>query len=842
MAFGRRYGLQPMFRSLTRGAQMGLLHGRATSCLTIRAFEREFMSHSLIAAFLMLMAAGDALAQDSLPAMAPARQVGGVEIPGDCALAKKEHPRLLFTRADIPRLRERLKHPRLAAELEHAKKMAADKQASGILLGVLYYLTDDPLYLAQAREKFTIDSQPESALLADLIMGAGDAAEQQKLADQLVAVVKKERYRPHVVHDLAAWGHGHDQWIDTDLRERYRSDMMDVIRSNNAWSMGRGGSSMGHGYNGEHFYSRELSAAVAWTTATGQDIIGQCDFAAHSPEWYVYHYRPWTAQPEVEHIGVTSMCGHWEATTPAKHEGENMAVLAVTRFGDGLGQWWVDEVISKVRMGWRADRDGCGGVWGKLLWYDPELPAAPLATLPPARLFPENGHAIMRSDWSKDATFALFRCGRFGTIDGYWGRNNADNLSFIITKNGFLAPDTGGVHRGNSHATQMVGRQMDDPPNASEYARQTIAHNSILVGDQPLHVNHPGNYGLNKGEIVRDGGQCVYQDDKWWAAWGLTKPAREEEGRRPPFKPGTMVAYETSPLYDYAAGDATYSYPPGRVKSITRQFAYLRPDTFIVFDRVVKSDPRLPTRWLLHSMYEPEWNGRKVADDSLPADQQFAIAEDGKTRIANPNPGGRYMLSGGDLLTIDDRYAGMTGRLFARVLLPAADQRNLRLIGGPWHDFEVEGVNYGPTEKTYGPKTGANDPANRESSLAIEGWRVELSPKAAGADANFLVVMHAAEQKQAQMPAVESITADGQTGAKVTIGDKVYEVTFVTSGPVGGHIKLTQGQKTLLDQYLAGKVEDNYGKWSSDPNYKTWMTRPEYKNFIGAKEVDAYKP
>ena len=40
--------------------------------------------------------------------------IGGVQVPADCALARKEHPRLLFTKQDLPRLRERLKHPRIA--------------------------------------------------------------------------------------------------------------------------------------------------------------------------------------------------------------------------------------------------------------------------------------------------------------------------------------------------------------------------------------------------------------------------------------------------------------------------------------------------------------------------------------------------------------------------------------------------------------------------------------------------------------------------------------------------------------------------------------------------------
>jgi len=59
--------------------------------------------------------------------------IGGVEIPVDCALARHEHPRLLFTKADLPRLRQRLPHPRIAAELEHAKQLAADHKAGATI-------------------------------------------------------------------------------------------------------------------------------------------------------------------------------------------------------------------------------------------------------------------------------------------------------------------------------------------------------------------------------------------------------------------------------------------------------------------------------------------------------------------------------------------------------------------------------------------------------------------------------------------------------------------------------------------------------------------------------------
>lgn len=754
--------------------------------------------------------------------------IGGVEVAADCALARKEHPRLLFTRADIPRLRERMKNPRLAAELEHARQLAAKGRADAILLGVLYYLTGEQTYLDQAKAKLQPSWIQTYPLAADLVMGAATPGEQQKMAAGMVEIARKERWRPHLVLDLAAWGHGFDDFLDQDLKQRYKSDMVDAVAYNNLWSQGRGGSSMGHGYYGEHFYSEPFTMAVAWSNATGQDWVGKCDFAAHTPEYYLFHYLPWFPTPHLAHIGVTSMCTHFEAVMPSKFEGENLAVLAAAKFHDGVGQWWVDNVISKVARGWAPDSAGEAGLWGKLLWYDPELPPAPPESLPPARLFPENGHAVMRSDWTAGATYALFRCGRYGEIDGWWGRNNADNLSFIIGKKGTLAADTGAVHSLNNGALGFAGSQMhsESLPHITEYARRTIAHNSLLVGAGPLELRGWNNTLLG---TVEAGGQSPIQDKTWWKAWGLPEP---KAGDRP-FKEGEIVAYETSPLFDYAAGDATHSYPPDRVRSITRQFVYLRPDTFVIFDRVQAAGAGQPITWLLHTLYEPAWNGTRQPDPSLPPEKQLAVAPDGKSIIPNPHPGGRFLCTAGDTFTADDRWPGMEGRLFAHILLPEERERSVRLVGGAWHEFEVEGTNYGPTEDTYGKRQGAKNPHNYDNTIGVEGWRVEVSPKGTPQQATFLVVLHAADRKTEKMPPAERIERAGMQGARVTVGARVYEVLFRTAGAVGGHVTIAENGQPVADRDLAAGVEDNYRKWSADARSTLWTTKPEYRNFIG---------
>jgi len=756
--------------------------------------------------------------------------IGGVAVSADCALACKEHPRLLFTKADVPRLQERLTHPRIAAELEHAKQLAAENKAGAILLGVLYYLTDERKYLEAAQAKLEPSWVQTYPLAADLVMGAATPAQQQAEASRIVEIVKKERWRPHVVLDLAAWGHGHDEFLDADLKTRLRTDMSEGIEYNNLWSQGRGGSSMSHGYYGEHFYTEWFTMAVAWSNATGQDWISRCDFAAHTPEYYVFHYRPWTWPPQVVHVGVNAMCAHWQSITPAKFEGDNLAVLAASRFHDGLGQWWTEEVISTISMGWGTSALGEGGVWGKLLWYDPELPRVEPQMLPPARLFPENGHVVMRSDWTEDATYALFRCGRFGEIDGLWGRNNADNLHFIINKRGILAADTGAVHSLNNAALAFAGSQVhsDDLPHIREYARQTIAHNSIAVGSEPLELRGWKNAVLG---TVRSGGQSPIQDESWWKLWDLPKP---KAGDRP-FREGRIIAYETSLLFDYAVGDATHSYPPGRVKSITRQFVYLRPDTFVVFDRVVNAEDGFQTRWLMHTLYEPQFDGKTIPDTSLSRAEQLVVTRDGKGTAPNPQPGGLFLHAEATSFTVDDQWPQMTGRLFGKILLPDAGSRIVRTVGGAWHDFEVEGINYGPTEETYADNRSLRSRRehDHENSIGLGGWRIELSPQGKPAATQFLVVLQASDQATESMAPVERIEQAARVGAKVTVGTTAFEVTYATEGPVGGHIRITQDGNVTLDRPLADDVEDNYQKWSTDPRYEAWTTRPEYRNFIG---------
>lgn len=243
-------------------------------------------------------------------------------------------------------------------------------------------------------------------------------------------------------------------------------------------------------------------------------------------------------------------------------QGPNDALLLarIRREQDGLGLAWM-ETFRSQEPAWNKDREALG----RFLWWDPDQKPMDPATLPTTRLFPTSGHVTMRSDWGDEATFATFRCGRFGEIDGTWGRNNADNLSFTIRKRGPLALDSGPVHGQNTTVLKFLGEGGDAAiPAIGNYGRQTIAHNSITVGEGE-YVHHDYR-GKPTGNVVRRGGQSVPQMPDWWAQWGFSKPQSD-------FMEGRITAYRTHPLYDYACGDARFSYPPEwGIEEITRQF------------------------------------------------------------------------------------------------------------------------------------------------------------------------------------------------------------------------------------------------------------------------------
>ncbi len=760
-------------------------------------------------------------------------------IPEGSRLARNEHPRFLLVKEDLETLKRRLGDPRIAREFEALKRRCGEGRGAswdvwGGVCGhaLLWKLTGERRFLD------TVRNSPEFrkptwlfgwAATMDLLWEDLEDAERREMSDLVAAAVSRDGplyWRPtlHLAMVFYEGGKGpHDEALLRRMRHDFDGTLVEWTGKLNRWAAGRGGSDMSHGYNGEHAYWEPFVAAIGWSHATGEDYLSRAAFAKYQSPFYWYHFVPEPGPLCVEKIGVTRSADDAGAVTPAHAGANHLLFLTFTRERDGLGAGWMERFRSE-EPAWSKDREALG----RVLWWDPDLAPLDPATLPATRLFPTSGHVVMRSDWTDDATFATFRCGRFGEIDGAWGRNNADNLSFTLRKRGPLAIDSGPVHGQNPQVLKFLDTAGADSGISSigNYGRQTIAHNSITIGEKE-YVNRD-RAGKPTGIVARRGGQCVLQSPEWWTRWGF-------EGPRKDFAEGRIAAYRTHPLYDYACGDALHSYPAGWIDEITRQFLYLKPDVFVVYDRIVVADPEDLPCWMLHILREPRATGRERA--LTPAEIGPQFLKGAGEMVPHPSPGGHFLMEG-DGFTVESGSPGKPGGgwLSVRTLFPSPTGSERKKIGGRGHDFEVAGIQYGVSD--YGYRMADKDYVVR-STIGLLGWRVELRPRAPSKTVEFLHVLQAgvgAPPDGAPAAALAS-TAEAHTVTLEHAG-RSFAVRLARSGPRGGSVKVIQGGRTLFDGDLPGAVEDHWRFHRDSPHFDRWITDPRYRVVIEPSEED----
>ncbi|MGI5819247.1 MAG: heparinase II/III domain-containing protein [Armatimonadota bacterium] len=326
--------------------------------------------------------------------------------------------------------------------------------------------------------------------------------------------------------------------------------------------------------------------------------------------------------------------------------------------------------------------------------------------LPHARHFESMGQIFMRSGSGPEDTYATLTAG--GILRQH---RHYDNGNFCIYRGGFLAIDSG-TREGN-------------PEQLQNYYAQTVAHNCVLIDmpDEPI-----SNY-WNGTVHVQEGGQ--YQ----------------QVGSE-------VLAFETDELLTYVAADCTAAYRPEKCEEAVRQFVFVYPDHFLIFDHVRSTEPDYRKRWLLHTAREPRIDGATV------------FAEQGE------------------------------GRLFCRTLLPGEPE--LTPIGGEGRRFTAGGRNW-PL------------PDGVEVS-ELMGWgRIEVSASEPATQQNFLHVIQVGDLTLETMDAVERIDGEGVVGARINAGDRVIEVTFAIEGDVAGHVRITRGDDVLTDRGLTRDVQPQEG-------------------------------
>ncbi|SIR74471.1 heparin/heparan-sulfate lyase [Haladaptatus litoreus] len=341
----------------------------------------------------------------------------------------------------------------------------------------------------------------------------------------------------------------------------------------------------------------------------------------------------------------------------------------------------------------------------------PEGPPPKLGT---ARHFPGLGQVFFRSGYGQGDTYASFTTG--GSVDSH---KHYDHGHFNIFKKGYLALDSGARAYPTNHLTHYYSR--------------TAAHNCILI-------KMPGE------EMPQDywGGPAPAPKEK-------AVPVPNDGGQREQLDSKT-VAFESRPEYAYAACDATGAYHPEKCDFVLRQFIYLPPDHFVVFDRVRASVPDYQKTWLLHTAAEPRLDGSNFIAD----------------------------------------HEG--GRLLGKTLFPR--NASMTAVGGPGNQFMAGGRNW-PL---------GDDFAWPETNPLYGQWRVEVQPDEAARDDHFLHVLHAADQSTETVADMERIEDTDHLGVRIEDGTDSCEVTFGLTEQASGHVTRTKSDETVVDRSLIESV------------------------------------
>jgi hypothetical protein len=474
------------------------------------------------------------------------------------------------------------------------------------------------------------------------------------------------------------------------------------------------------GYSIADYPNTEWNLIYALRAAAGVDLAAECKHLAMMPNYVLWNWIP----PGLE-FGYGDM-PHTTNLFPSKWLHTHMSNIQ-NLYAHSRPQW-AQLAATVIRMA-GGDSD-----WLANSGYIPypllqtELEQAPKAIeldeyqLPMARHFEAVGQIFMRSGSGLDDTYALFAIGaRTG------GHQHYDATHFTIYKQGYLALDTG-TRQGNTD-------------NLQNYYGQTIAHNCILI---KMPDEEPTKYW--NGEVFGQAG-------------GQNKQIGSE-----------ALAFETGPYFSYVAGDATAVYNAEKCELMVRQFFFLPPDHFVVFDRVISTRADYPKTWVLHHANEPVFEGNIWHSDQ-------------------------------------DR-----GRIFCRTLLP--EDAQLEAIGGPGKEFMVEGVNYSLTAGPSAARDGQGIPVltYEEVPELMGRWRVEVRPGSARTDDVFLHLIQVGDQSLQSMSDAQVRTdADGVVTLTFDASGRTVTLLLPTSGESGGHIRIVEGEEVLADRPLTDQIMPQEG-------------------------------
>jgi hypothetical protein len=228
-------------------------------------------------------------------------------------------------------------------------------------------------------------------------------------------------------------------------------------------------------------------------------------------------------------------------------------------------------------------------------WVDPDVKAVAWEEMPPSMFFDGEGAACMKSGWDKNMTDIYFVSGL--TDISY--RNIPNH--FQVFKAGEMVVGTAGVYD-HGGPVQMYGNcaQVGDTERFADYL---VAGGGYDRGDERKVTDCFSTLGTSY--MFRDWRLSGFrQSGTSWEGGGHPHAYPREvvmhsHTQHPFIADGGVLAYETSPAFDYVAGDATNSWPLEDVQQAYRQLVFVRPDVIVIYDRLLLGDKPKGVKWPL---------------------------------------------------------------------------------------------------------------------------------------------------------------------------------------------------------------------------------------------------
>lgn len=341
-----------------------------------------------------------------------------------------------------------------------------------------------------------------------------------------------------------------------------------------------------------------------------------------------------------------------------------------------------------------------------LIVNDPNVAPKTRDTLPLTRLFGSpNGLMVARTGFHEGVEQPdVIVTAKIG--ETYAGNHaHLDSGHFMIYYKGQLAWDNGRY--------DAFGSEHD-----SNYAKETISHNSLLIYDP---------------------------DEEMTTQTTIKKPRNSGGQRRPGKEPLTwhdlvdddhhtadLLAMEygedhMNPEYSYISGDLAAGYSD-KVSEVRRSMLFMptgipeKPAIFVVMDKITAKKPTFKKTFLLHSLQAPEVDG--------------------------------------NVTVIRRNQIGYNGKLTNQTLYPLDAQ--LTTIGGPERQNWV-------VDRNYAPKGGKYYSDYNSATSSEHGWgRVEISPGQPRTTDYFLNVMYVSDSDDpSPVDKAELIETEDMLGARI---------------------------------------------------------------------------